>query len=89
MIRTEETPIDYIWKLYSLAKKKDLENGFEFEPTNYQWALGMNIIVDLSEGLQYINHKYEPSTVFGIPVTINYANPTDITLWKNVTEELY
>lgn len=89
MIRAEETPMDYIWKLYSLAQKKDLENGFEFEPTNYQLVLGRNIIVDLSLALQYINHKDEPSTVFDIPVTINYANPTDITLWKNVTEELY
>lgn len=80
----EVTTIDYLNELNNLAIIKDPY----YDESKYQWVLGVNVLNDIVNEREFINHKDAPMTLFGIRVLRDYSDPTNIQLWKNITSDL-
>ena len=72
-------------KIAEIAKYKD---EF-FNPYNYKWILGRNIVLKLkAETDAIILNSDEFITLFGIKVEFDHVNPDTMELWKNITLDL-
>lgn len=65
------------------------EMDFKFDRGEYEWELGQKPMIMLKESCvlpPIIIHglEVEYSTLMGIPIRYNYADPEMIKLWRNV-----
>ena len=79
----EQATFDLLRAIYHDAKKRDKH----FDESNYRWSLGVEVINDIANRLQFVNAKDVPMALFGIPGGRDYSNPQNVELWKNVTNE--
>jgi hypothetical protein len=72
----------YMEHFYLAAKKLDIR---DFEEKNYKWVIGDEIVRDLQKDTSFtFKTKDTPSTLFGIPVHIDYTDPDKIELWQSI-----
>lgn len=60
-----------------------------FMPSKYRWVIGMRILDILTFDSRIpVTIPRQKSTIFNIPIVIDYSRPDTIRLWKDVTDEL-
>lgn len=85
MINYDETSIMVeLRSMYECAKRRTLE----FYPEKYHCTLGAHVLNNLDVICNLTKHKDEPTTLFGIAVESDYANPYNIQLWENITGDV-
>ena len=78
--------LKHLQVLRSLAEMKDIH----FRENDYKWILGIKIVNELTVDCIYLrtDSKDVMRTLFGIPVDVDYYNPENVQLWKNITNDL-
>lgn len=85
--------IGHLNLLYAFARKRSERYRQSFSSDDYKWILGAKVVHDLemTQHLSYYMHAAEigeHSTLFGIPVEIDYYNPENVQLWENITDKI-
>ena len=77
--------LEHMRLLLCLAKQKDIH----YRADDYKWKIGAKILSEISSKdlLFRVSSDTKPQ-LFGIDVEIDYVNPENVQLWKNVTNDL-
>lgn len=76
------------FELQNIANYARYKDKF-FDPENYKWVLGRNIILKLKAETGAVIVNWDTfSTLFGIPIEFDHVNPDTMELWKNITLDL-
>ncbi len=80
--------MDHLYYIASMARKRDFNNREIFNSNNYKWVLGIKVASDALKAANTYLYKdsSEAMTLFGIRVEIDYVNPENVKLWKDVTD---
>jgi hypothetical protein len=77
--------LEHLSLLHCLAQQKDIH----YRADDYKWKIGVKILSEISsKDIWFRVSSDTKPQLFGIDVEIDYVNPENVQLWKNVTNDL-